>query len=286
MSEPFVRPARSGDSDDICRLLHGKMSDKISVERWRRILNYTWAEDKPDLGRVVEDNGRIVGFVSMVYSERRIAGQREHIVNINSWYLERRYRGCGLGVELMRSATADPLRSYHILTSSAKTTGILAELGYRVMDAESFVWRRTRQPERSLPVVEDPVEIKRRVSAEHARLLDDHKGLPVTPRLLADAGEYGLLLFSVVKKLDHTIFYDLLYLSNAGLFLTHARDFVNQVLPAGKTAMAADCRFLHGYDVSTERMSIAVPRFYKSTRVAPWHLDNLYSEIPLLGLKL
>ena len=147
-----------------------------------------------------EYNEFVTNGLGMIYSERRIAGQREHIVNLSSWYLERRYRGCGLGVELMRSATEDPLRSYHILTSSAKTTGILAELGYRVMDAESFVWRRTRQPERSLPVVEDPVEIKRRVSAEHARLLDDHKGLPVTPRLLADAGEYGLLLFSVDRK--------------------------------------------------------------------------------------
>ena len=76
MSGPFVRPARSSDSDDICRLLHGKMNAKISLERWRRILNYTWAEDKPDLGRVVEDNGRIVGFVSMVYSERRAVAWR------------------------------------------------------------------------------------------------------------------------------------------------------------------------------------------------------------------
>lgn len=56
-----VRPAVAGDIDAVCEFLHHKMNPEIPVAGWRRLMTYGWLEDKPDLGAVVDDGGRIVG---------------------------------------------------------------------------------------------------------------------------------------------------------------------------------------------------------------------------------
>jgi predicted N-acetyltransferase YhbS len=131
-----VRPATEADADAICAFLHQQMNRRIAPERWRRLMRYPWLAEKPDLGRVAVDGARVAGYVGMVHADRAIGGRRERIVNICAWYLDRDYRGRGLGFELMRAATEDEGRSYTILTSSAKTLRLLDAVGYRVLVAD------------------------------------------------------------------------------------------------------------------------------------------------------
>lgn len=88
------------------------MNRKLSPDRWRRLMTYSWLPDKPDLGRVAVVDGQVVGYVGMVYADRQLDGARHRVVNICAWYLDRAFRGLGLGLELMRSATADPQVTY------------------------------------------------------------------------------------------------------------------------------------------------------------------------------
>ena len=118
MSKAKVRPAVAADIDAVCRLLHEQMNRRLPPERWRRITTYGWLAQKPDFGRVVDDGGKVVGFVGSVYADREIAGRRERVVSMSSWYLDKAYRGQGLGFELMRSATEDDEASYTMITVS------------------------------------------------------------------------------------------------------------------------------------------------------------------------
>jgi len=280
-----VRPATEADADAICALLHQQMNRRIAPERWRRLMRYPWLAEKPDLGRVAVDGARVAGYVGMVHADRAIGGRCERIVNICAWYLDRDYRGHGLGFELMRAATEDPGRSYTILTSSAKTLRLLDAVGYRVLDSDRLLWRRQGAPPGGLGVVEGAALLPR-LAPPARRLVEDHAGLPVRPLLLERDGDSCLLVLSEKLKGDDVAYSDVLHLGDPGFFARHARAIADRLLPAGKAVLAVDRRFLGGGETGGEVETIRVPRFYKSTRLAPAEIDNLYSELQLLDLKL
>jgi GNAT superfamily N-acetyltransferase len=282
-----IRPARAADIEPVCALLHDKMNPKIAPERWRRLMTYDWLADKPDLGRVVEADGRILGYVGMVYADRTVAGRRERIVNICAWYLDKSLRGEGLGTALMADATADDAMSYDIMTSSSRTLAILEAVGYRVLDDARWVWRRGAAEGDAARCTRDMDAIRAAVDDEARRMLDDHAGLPVTP-LLAEADETrALIVFSVKHKAEDVTWFDVLHTSDQTFLGRHGGAIAAAILPEDEPAvLAADCRFVAGDASGAAREMLPVPRFYKSRRLQPHQIDHLYTELQLLDLKL
>ena len=283
-----IRPAGEADIDAIVALLHGQMNRKIAPERWRRLFAYPWLDPKPDLGRVAVEGDRIVGYVGMVHADRDIGGRRERITNICAWFLDKSVRGRGLGHALMAEATADDRASYAILTSSSKTRKILDAVGYRELDAERCVWRRRGAgPARAITLIEDPARIMAEVDAPSRRLLHDHQGMPVKPMLIGADGRRCLLVFSVKLKGDDIAYWDVLHVNDRALFSAHAQDLADAILPEDeKAVLAADLRFVDPSAQDGERERFPVPRFFKSKRLKAAEIDNLYSEVQLMDLKL
>ncbi|MDH3231913.1 MAG: GNAT family N-acetyltransferase [Alphaproteobacteria bacterium] len=282
----LIRPAGPGDIDAVCALLHEKMNAKIAADRWRRLMTYEWLADKPDLGRVVVADGKILGYVGMVYADREIDSRRERIVNICAWYLDKSLRGTGLGTAMMADATADPAMSYDIMTSSKNTLKILDAVGYRVLDEHRYVWRKTGPPDAALTVLDDPVAIRARAAPGEARLLDDMAGLPATPILIEADGALALLFFSVKQKDADVTWFDLLHTGARTLFADQGQALANALLPQGPAVLAADARFVSQAADGAARERLPVPRFFKTERLAPHQIDHLYTELQLLDLKL
>ena len=286
----IIRPAGPADVDAVCAFLHDRMNLRIPPERWRRLMTYGWLDPKPDLGQVAEEDGRIVGFVGAIHADRRIGGRVEHVVNITSWYLDKgaRKQGLrGLGAGLMTAATADPDRTYTILTNSGRTIGLIRRLGYRVLDDRRYEWRADGDPTPPPNIVQGADAVLAAVGEGDRRvLLRDHAGLPVQPVLIREGGEDCLAVFSVKEKGEDVTYFDVLHLDDPPLFARHAQGIANALLPPGDAVLATESRFLHGIDVDAHTHSLAVPHFYKSARLHPWQIDHLYSELQLLDLKL
>jgi GNAT superfamily N-acetyltransferase len=290
MTAGKVRPAIAGDVDAICQLLHEQMNRKFSLERWRRLMTYSWAPEKPDLGRVAAVDGRIVGYVGMVYADRKLDGRRHRIVNICAWYLDKAYRGLGLGFELMRSATADPETTYTNFTSSARTLTLLDRVGFRILDGERRLWTARETigvaPAR-FDIERDEAQILKTCEAAEADMLRDHAGLPICPMLIRQGQGSCLAVFSVKQKLDNETYFDVLHLSDPGFFTTKAQAIADCLLPrAGKAVLAADARLLMGHPEGGAVRPMPVPRFFKSSALPAAKIDNMYSELQLLDLKL
>lgn len=287
-----IRPAQPADIEPICAMLHEKMNAKFPVERWRRLMTYPWMEDKPDLGRVVEDNGNILGFVGMVYSKRVVEGASETFVSISSWFLDRSMRGQGLGAGLMAAATDDPRITFTNVTSSDRVLPIVDAVGYRVLDDHRYLWRKKGRPDPRLRCEWDVEAIRGRLGEDERRLIADHAGLPVRP-VLVETGEHrALLFFSVKQKGSDVTYFDLLHTGDGALLAGHGQALADAILPDGAVVLAADCRFVANDSIDrrapdgAEREALPVPRYYKSTRLAPARIDLLYSELQLLDLKL
>ncbi|MHA1537388.1 MAG: GNAT family N-acetyltransferase [Alphaproteobacteria bacterium] len=292
----LIRPALDSDIEPICTLLHEKMNSKFPRQRWRRLMDYAWMEDKPDFGRVVEDGGRILGFVGMVYSDRLIAGRSERFVSISSWFLDKSLRGRGLGAGLMAAATDDPRITYTNVTSSDRVLAIVEAVGYRVLDADRYLWRRapgsdTGRPISSLACEWDAGAIRARLDPADRRLIDDHADLPVRPVLVEAGDRRALMFFSVKRKGEDVTYFDLLHTGDAALLAEHGQALADTILPRGAAVLAADCRFVAGAPrggapAGAVREALPVARYFKSIRLAPAHIDLLYSELQLLDLKL
>lgn len=287
----LVRLAVESDIEAICVLLHEKMNRRIPVSRWRNLMTYQWLDDKPDFGRVVESDGQVLGFCGMVYADRFIADEtrtlrRERIVSMSSWYLDKTLRGKGLGRDMLLSAIEDRSLTYATLTNSKKPLAIVEALGFRVLEDRRYVWRRQHAVAAGICISTELESIYSVVDAHQCVLLDDMKDLPLVPMLLEFDDRQALLFFSVKSKGANIIWYDLMYTSDQDLFTICAQSLADSLLPDTQAVLAADSRFVPNPPTGIVAERLPVARYYISETVEPRELDNLYSELQLLDLKL
>ena len=287
--KPFVRAAVAADIEGICQLLHNKMNSKIPVERWRKLMTYEWLDVKPDFGRIVESDGSVLGFCGMVYSDRLLgatAAERrlERMVSMSSWYLDRSLRGMGLGSEMLSASISDPMMTYATLTNSPKPLAIQEAVGLRVLEDHRYLWRKKSMQSLKLETLPEAI---RNVVPEHEQvLLTDMASQPLSPYLFQADGVDNLLFFSVKRKAEHIVWYDLMYASDLNHFSVNAQHLADALLPDSPAVLAADGRFVTEPAANATRELLPVPRYFKSERVAPREVDHLYSELQLLDLKL
>ncbi|MFT6875170.1 MAG: GNAT superfamily N-acetyltransferase [Granulosicoccus sp.] len=284
----FVRLAEGRDIEAICSLLHTKMNSRIPVERWRQLMSYEWFSEKPDYGRVVESDGDILGFCGMVYADRTLANNErvERIVSMSSWYLDKSVRGKGLGKAMLKSAIEDPTLTYATLTNSRKPLGIVEALGFRVLEDHRYLWRKEKAVVTSINLLHDAASIKLLVKPYQREIIDDMANLSVVPMLLQVDGQQTLLFFSIKRKKNDILWFDLMYVSDRVLFTRNAQAVASALLPDEPSILAADGRLVHKPSSEIEYEPLPVARYFVSQRVEPYELDNLYSELQLLDLKL
>lgn len=290
MSKAYVRAAETSDAEAICSLLHTKMNSRISIEHWRRLMNYGWLEGKPDFGRVVESDGKVLGYCGMVYADRLIGDadqlRPERMVSMSSWYLDKSLRGKGLGREMLLSAITDPMLSYATLTNSKKPLGIVESLGFKVLEDHRYVWRKTGQTQPGVVITKELNSIRARLDSNQHKLIDDMHGYALTPLLVELDGQQSLLFFSIKQKDANVLWFDLMFASDQALFVSCAQALADHLLPDTPAVLAADGRFVKRPPPGIACEHLPVARYYISERVAPHEIDHLYSELQLLDLKL
>lgn len=282
--------AQASDADGICSLLHTKMNPKIPIELWRRLMTYNWLKEKPDFGRVVEADGQVLGYCGMVYSDRLIGDANqlrpERMVSMSSWYLDKSLRGQGLGRDMLISSISDPTLTYATLTNSSKPLAIVEALGFQVLEDHRYIWRKTDSSHAGVVITKDVDSIKSQIDSNQQRLINDMQGYALTPLLIELDAQQSLLFFSIKRKAEDVLWYDLMYASDQALFVNCAQALANQLLPATPAVLASDGRFVKQPPPGIVSERLPVGRYYVSKRVARNEIDHLYSELQLLDLKL
>lgn len=280
-----VRPATADDIDEIVDLLYGHMSQKITKERWRNILDYPWRPPDADHGCVAVDGKRVVGFLGLVYADRPIDGRTTRFCNICAWYLLKSHRGQGIGQRIQFQSVADPAMTYTIMTATAATGRAFgSNSGFSVLDDSRYLLRR-RTGSTDLEIIDDPDAIAGRLSPGDRNILADHR--PYNMRHLhVRAGDGDCYLAMQVKrKGDDIDYHEVMYASDAAFLAHFGQALANTILAEEKSVLAIDKRFLPempGWECETIRL----PRWYRSATVPPEKIDHLYGEVALLDLKL
>ena len=289
-----IRPARSGDIDDIITLLQTHMDPAVSRERWGQLFTYSWLTDMPDFGRVAIAGGRIVGYLGAIYSDRTVDGEIIRFVNPHSWYMEKPARRVvkgmmgGLGLEMLRDLTRDPDQHYYTSTSSRLTLALLRRVGFKMLDHSKQVWRAKpgTNIRQSLEVVRDEGTILSAVDAKWRKVIEDHKTWPVYPLLVRAQGRALFLMMATSMKGDDETWHDVMSCSDPDLLSTWGQSIADLILENDDGRFACDLRFCNGEADGAQTVKLDVARYFKSQALAPSHFDHLYSEIQLLRQKL
>jgi hypothetical protein len=280
--------------DEIAELLHTRMNSRISIDRWKQLAAYPWWEDKPDLGRVAVVDGRIVGYLGAIYAQRPVNGRLETFVNLNSWYMERSARqqgkglSPGLGLRMLVDLLRDPSRHYFVNTSSGMTVALVKRSGLKVVDTHKYVWQRDSEAGRpALSLLSDPSDVLEFVTPAQRQAILDHQAMPVESYVVR--GPDGQSLFMAVSraiKNGGETWFDVLHVSDPALIGPWGQQIANLLLDGPDMYLSCDRRLCSRPAPGAQCVELDVPRFYKTASLDPHWFDHLYSEIPVLRLKL
>lgn len=277
-----IRAARADDAAEVCTLLHEHMDRSWPVERWRRIFDHPWHPRGTDFGRVVVENGRIAGFLGLIRAERQIEGGLHRFANLTSWYLLRHLRGRGLGERMLRHATGDAHTTYTNLTPARATIAMVRRAGFEILDEERLLYQRRPAPTSR----EVFVHVTADGDANAPSTTRDHSGTDLYHLTLVANGRTCQLVVQKKRKAAGRLYAEILFTSDRIFLVRHAQEVADAILPEAESVLAIDRRFAPGRATGALVEALPQPRLYKPGGLEPAAVDMLYSEIPLLDLKL
>lgn len=281
-----VRPAEEGDVDSVVDLLFDNMSQKVTKQRWRKLLDYPWRPADADRGFVAVDGGRAVGFLGLVYVDRPIDGHVRRFCNICAWYLLKSYRGQGIGQKIQFGSVADPRKTYTIMTATLATGRAFGEnSGFKILDDTRYLLRRRAGSRGDIECIDDPDRIEEFLAPGDRKILREHRPYDLRHLLVRAGDDSCYVLMQVKRKGEDVDYHEVMYASDLRVLGQFAPAIANTILGSDSAVFAIDRRFLPT-PPDWESEKIRLPRWYRSAHVAPDRIDHLYGEVALLDLKL
>ena len=283
-----VEIATAEHCEEVLPLFEGFRNPKITAEQWRSLFHYTWPAPTDARGFILRDGQRAVGFFGTVWSERIIKGRSERICNLSSWITLPDYRNHSLLLFKEVVALRDCTITCH--SPAPQLYPLYKRFGFRDLETKLRIlplrpsWQRlgTWLGDQALS---DPDEIAPLLGDSERAILEAHRSHCCRHLLLLGKADACYLVFTKTKgKRFH--FAHVHYLGNGAVFARNLdRIRLHLLLSIGTPLVMIDARFVVGLDLSHSREAIlGVPHIFRSETLAPEQVDNLYSELILLGL--
>ncbi len=282
-----VEPATASMFEEVAPLFEGFNNPKITRGQWRTLFDYPWPCAEPARGFILRDDARCVGFFGTIWSERDIAGRRERLCNLTSWITLPEYRNHSLLLLKAVLALGDCTITCH--SPAANLYPIYKKFGFS--DLETHL--RIVLPWPSLPprlglgarVFTDPARIAPRLCESERRILEAHR-LPGCGHLLIEGRHGSCYLVFTRTRGRRRHFSHLHYIGAPSVFVRSLNRIQLHLLAVNHTPLIMiDARLAAELDLPHSRLApLAVPHVFRSGSLAPAQIDNLYSELILLGL--
>ncbi|MGE5313291.1 MAG: hypothetical protein ACM3Q4_01195 [Acidobacteriota bacterium] len=286
-----VQPADLGMFDDIHALLRQFNNPRLGAAEWRGLFTYPWRNPCDPPGYVLLDGARVVGFLGTVFSERRIGERTERFCNVTSWIVLPGYRG--ESIRMVLPLLRLPECTITNFSPSATVTRIFEQLGFAYLDTHAFIFypglrsfRLLR--ERPYELITDRARIETLVSEADRTLFRHHRDFRCGHLLLYSrkTQSYCYLIYTTIIR-NRLRFNHVQHVGDPELFLAHRENIGARLFfETGTPFLKVDCRLLGSPRsiAGSIRFRVTCPRMYKSTRLAPSEIDNLYSELLILNL--
>jgi acetoacetyl-CoA synthetase len=279
---PSVRPARATDIERLCVFLHRGFGKRIPVSAWRRLFDYKWLDEKPNLGFMLVTGDEIRGFIGVVYARRLIQGKTVLVCNLSSFYVHPDYRGWSFA--LLARALRDETVCYTSLTPSRTVTHMCEAMGFSYIDRYKIILPpllnattlRGPRPQ----IISDPEQVRALLDGDQRQIFDDHAPYDCLQLVLQSGSERAYLVVKR-RKIRRFPVSDLLYCSAPSLLARHLERVKLAIIWRQRSvALTAEAGVFGA--LRPLGMVIRRPRLFRSSILQAQELDKLYSELILL----
>jgi hypothetical protein len=283
-----VRPVGVESFDEIYPLLSEFRARRMSKEDWRRMLfTYPWSNN-PQRGYAMYADGKPVGFLGTLFSERRLAGQVERVCSLSSWIVLEQHRNASLSLVM----PILKLKDHTILnpTPTPAAWEIFHKLGFKPLESEQL----TLPP---LPGLAEaarafagsftwsPDVLQRELTGGEQAIHRELSSSPLAHHVLLRRGEKRCYLVATPVHHRGILLAELQYIGDLDFFWQHRiLAHVALLLATGAMGLRVDARLAQGRRPPLALRRPAL-RLYRPTRkeITPEMIDGLYSE--MMGLR-
>ena len=105
--------------------------------KWHKLFEYQWRRDENYCGLALKDDDKVVGFIGMIFSQRRIDESVEKFCNLTAWFVREDYRGRAIALLFPLFS----MRNYTItdFTPARKVYRIQNKLGLKDLDTKGRI---------------------------------------------------------------------------------------------------------------------------------------------------
>jgi len=277
--------------DDVYPLL-SELDGTYSREKWRKIFDYRWESDEGYVGFALVDDRKVVGFNGAIFSRRIIDGREARICNLTSWIVKDQYR-----TESMRLVfPVLKLKGYTItnLTMNERAWEVTRRLGFENLDTTVRILfpvpgLSAARKEEAPVIVSDRSKIAAILDPVNLKIFRDHLHYNCEHLVIQDSYGHSYIIYTRkrYRKYNCDIPYaHILYISDRSAFLRCLNKIKLYFLKSRKYFfLAVDERLIGNATIPYSKVyQLKVPRMYKSEVLGREQIDNLYSELVVLGL--
>lgn len=259
-----------------------ELNPQLSEQEWYSVFAHQWHRERKTCGYGLFDDTKIVGFLGFIFSQRIINGQIEDFCNLTSWIVQEPYRGHGISLLLALRKLKCTITD---LSATEGVVSICKRLGFQELDTQIEILPNILGGISSskIKTTGDKSAIKDKLEPTEKKLFLDHESYSRCQHLLVEAeGEQCYVIFTLVKNTKFPYSY-IQYIGNRDLFARYSLGIRQAIAKINRTFLVlVDTRLVPGAIPWRFNLPIKICRLYKSSKVEPWQIDNLYSELILL----
>ena len=285
MALPTLEPIRDDDLLDFCRFLTQHLSAERSPEDWAQAFRQDWGAVKPNNGFMLRAEGKIVGGIGAIYSERAIRGKPERFCNITSWCVLEAYRAQSM--RLAMAVVSQPGFHFTDLTPTEVVSKTLQFLKFKPMNERHALWPNVPWPAsllRGVKVLADSDSIEKALSAIDAKVFRDHRHLPWLRHVAVGQGESFCHVVWKPDRIKGIPGAMVLAVSDPEVFLRHRSALSWHLLSRGCLYTRIESRLLPRLPPRVKELAGYRNKVFRSDTLTEPDIGNLYSEIVALDL--
>lgn len=273
-----IRFATTADLDDAARFLARHMDGDHAPAHFRGVLSTPWSQRDDRIGVMVEDEGRMVGFLGAVYADRVLGRKEVRTCNMTSWFVLPEYRS--FSVAQLKTLIAEPDTVYTNFSASPVAQKVIGIFKFQQLDTGKVLFLPNPLGLRAgdATILTRPDDIAPRLNDAQRRLMRDHRPFGCG-HVWVERGDALCYAITLRRSRGAVAMADVLYTSDAEAALELRGALHRAALKLHKTPLlAVDARRALGQT----RISAHFHRptfFYTKLRVKPAQIDTLYSEL-------
>jgi hypothetical protein len=267
-----------------------KLDASLGENTWYRIFSYQWRQAENYCGYGLFDKDEIVGFLGLIFSQRNIHQSTERFCNISSWIVKESYRGYSLTLMhpliKLKDYTLTDLSSLHELFPLARRMGF-QKLDAKLTVLSPFFLPGLRKRLDAIQIVHNPELIQVHLGPSDLTLFSDHQSYDCCHHLLIRSAAQSCYVIYTVQR-SHFPYCYIQSISNPDLFAQQSLEIRSAITDRHRLRLLlVDSRLVKNLDLPwTVELPMQFTKLYKSERLAPQQIDNLYSELVLLNFNL